>query len=78
MLLIVGSEDTIVPTKQTIDMAERLTAAGVKHDVIVLPGVNHSFIGRTAEATRDANLRAFAATFEFIDRTIGNRSSTAR
>ena len=78
MLLIVGSEDTLVPTKQTIEMAKRLAAAGVKHDVIVLPGINHSFIGRTAEATRDANLKALAATFEFIDRTIGNRSSTAR
>ena len=78
MLLIVGSEDTLVPTKQTIEMAERLTAAGVKHDLIVLPGIDHSFIGRTAEATRDANLKALAATFEFIDRTIGNRSSTAR
>ena len=78
MLLIVGSEDTLVPTKQTIAMAEKLTAAGVKHDLIVLPGINHSFIGRTPEATRDANLKALAATFEFIDRTIGNRSSTAR
>ena len=78
MLLIVGSEDTLVPTKQTIEMAERLTAAGVKHDLIVLPGINHSFIGRTAEATRDANLKALAATFEFIDRTIGNRPGTVR
>jgi acetyl esterase/lipase len=78
MLLIVGSEDTLVPTRQTFEMAERLTAAGVKHELIVLPGINHSFIGSTAEATRDANLKALAATFEFIDRTIGNRSSTAR
>jgi len=78
MLLIVGSDDTLIPTKQTIEMAERLTAAGVKHDLIVLPGINHSFIGRTAEATRDANLKALAATFEFIDRTIGNRSTTPR
>ena len=76
--MIVSSEDTLVPTRQTIEMAERLTAAGVKHDLIVLPGIDHSFIGRTAEATRDANLKALAATFEFIDRTIGNRSSTAR
>ena len=70
MLLIVGGEDTLVPTKQTLEMARDMTAAGVKHDVIVLPGINHSFIGRTAEATRDANLKALAATFEFIDRTL--------
>ena len=78
VLLIVGGEDTTVPTKQTLEMAETLTAAGVKHDLIVLPGVNHSFIGGTAQATRDANLKALAATFEFIDRHIGDRSSKAR
>jgi acetyl esterase/lipase len=75
MLLIVGAEDTVVPTKQTLKMAERLTSAGVKHDLIILPGVNHSFIGKTSEATRDANLKALSATFEFIDRTIGTRTT---
>jgi len=58
-------------------MAAALTTAGVKPDVIVLPGVDHRFIGRTSEATRDANLNALAATFEFIDRTIGPRSTKA-
>ena len=77
MLLVVGAEDTIVPTKQTLEMAAALTTAGVKPDVIVLPGVDHSFIGKTSEATRDANLKALAATFEFIDRTIGPRSTKA-
>jgi acetyl esterase/lipase len=74
MLLIVGSDDTVVPTKQTLEMAAKLAAAGVKHDMVVLPGVDHSFIGKSPEATRDANLKALAATFEFIDRTIGQRA----
>jgi acetyl esterase/lipase len=77
ILLIVGGDDTTVPTKQTTDMAAKLTAAGVTNELIVLPGVNHSFIGDTAEATRGANLKALAATFEFFDRTIGTRATAA-
>jgi acetyl esterase/lipase len=71
MLLIVGSDDTTVPTSQTLEMADKLASAGVKHEVIVLPGVNHSFLGKTPDATREANLKALAATFQFIDETIG-------
>jgi dipeptidyl aminopeptidase/acylaminoacyl peptidase len=78
MFLIVGTEDTTVPYHQTLEMAEKLKAAGVKHEHIVLSGINHSFIGKTPEQTRDANLKALAATFQFIDQTIGNASSTNR
>ncbi len=76
MLLIVGTEDTLVPCHQTMEMAEKLKSADVKHELIVLPGVNHSFIGKTPEQTRDANLMALEATFRFIDETIGNASRT--
>jgi acetyl esterase/lipase len=72
MLLIVGSEDKLVPYQQTLEMAERLKAAGVQCDLIVLPGMNHSFIGKTPDQTRDANLRALEATFRFIDKTMKN------
>lgn len=71
MLLIVGSADTTVPTQQTLDMAARLATMSVKHELIVLPGVNHEFIGKTPEVTREASLKALAATFSFIDETIG-------
>ncbi|HTM04591.1 MAG TPA: alpha/beta hydrolase [Vicinamibacterales bacterium] len=74
MMLIVGSDDTTVPMQQTIEMSDKLAAVGVKHELIVLPGVNHSFIGKTPEKTREANLAALAATFRFIDETIGQRS----
>ena len=79
MLLVVGNADTTVPTQQTLEMADRLAAAGVEHEVLVLPGVNHNFLGTTRDATRDANLKALAATFEFIDATIGTsrRRTTA-
>lgn len=70
MLLITGTEDTIVPYQQTIEMAEKLKTVGVSHEVMVLPGVDHSFLGSTGEQTRDANLEALDATFRFIDKTM--------
>jgi acetyl esterase/lipase len=78
MLLIVGTDDTTVPTNQTIEMADKLASAGVRHDLIVLPGVSHNFRGKTREATRDANLKALDATFQFIDTTIGTRAAETR
>lgn len=72
MLLIVGSEDTLVPYQQTLEMAERLKAAGTQPELIVLPGVSHSFIGKTSVQTRDTNLKALDATFRFIDKTMKN------
>ncbi len=77
MLLIVGSEDTTVPPEQTMEMADKLKAAGVKNELLVLPGLNHDFIGHTPEQTREANLSALAATFQFIDQTIGKRPPCA-
>jgi acetyl esterase/lipase len=74
MLLIVGTEDTLVPYHQTLEMAEKLKSAGIRHELIVLPGINHGFIGKTPEETRDANLKALDATFRFIDQTIGSAS----
>ena len=78
VLLIVGTEDTTVPHQQTLEMAEKLKTAGARYELVVLPGVGHSFIGKTPEETRDANLKALAATFQFIDQTIGNLSGTNR
>jgi acetyl esterase/lipase len=71
MLLIVGAEDKVVPYHQTLEMAEKLKTAGVKHELIVLTGSNHGFMGKTPEQTRDDNLKALEATFQFIDQTIG-------
>lgn len=71
MLLIVGDQDATVPFHQTLEMAKTLRSSGVRHELIVLPGVGHNFIGRTPEQTRDANLKALAETIRFLDRTIG-------
>ncbi len=67
MLLIVGSEDKLVPYQQTTEMAEKLKAAGAQVELIVLPGLNHSFIGKTPEQTLGREpQKALEATFHFI------------
>lgn len=73
MLLIYGSEDHTVPPDQSRAMAARLKAAGVRTEVVELPGVAHSFIGHTPAATRAASLKALQATFDFFDATVGRR-----
>jgi acetyl esterase/lipase len=78
MLLIVGTEDTTVPHQQTLEMADTLKAAGAQYELVALPAVGHGLIGKTLEETRDANLKALAATFRFIDQTIGNTAVTGR
>jgi dipeptidyl aminopeptidase/acylaminoacyl peptidase len=75
MLLIVGNDDRLVPYDQSLEMAEKLKAANVQHQLIVLTGEDHSFMGKTPEQTRDANIRALEATFAFIDRIIGSASA---
>ena len=40
--------------------------AGVPVQSIYITGVDHSFIGKTPEATRSATLRATNATFDFF------------
>jgi hypothetical protein len=39
--------------------------------LVVIPAVDHSFIGSTPEATRQASLQALSKTFEFIDAVTG-------
>jgi acetyl esterase/lipase len=77
MLLIVGDADTTVPAEQTLQMAGKLESLGVRHQLLVLPGVRHELLGKTPEATREANLKALATTFQFIDDVIGTPKSTS-
>ena len=76
MLLIVGDADVTVPPEQTLQMADKLDAAGVRNQLLVLPGVKHEFLGKTPEATREANLKALSATFQFIDDIIGRPAAS--
>lgn len=70
MLLIHGDGDTVIPVAQSHLGEERLRAAGVQVDSIYIPVVNHSFVGPTLEITREANLRAVNATFDFFHATL--------
>lgn len=77
MLLIVGDNDVLVPTKQTLEMANKAKQVGIKNELMILPGVSHSFIGKSESETREANLKALAATFAFFDRIIGSWAKRA-
>jgi acetyl esterase/lipase len=70
MLLIVGDADKTVPYHQTLEMEQKLKAAGVAHELMVIPEVAHMLVGKTLVQTRDANLAALEATFRFIDKTM--------
>jgi acetyl esterase/lipase len=73
MLLIYGSEDKTVPPDQSRAMAAKLKATGVRNEVIEIAGADHSFIGHTPAATREASLKALQATFDWFDATVGKR-----
>lgn len=73
MLLIHGAEDRTVAVKQSQDMYDLLKKKGVKAELIVIPGVGHSFVGQNIEATRDATLKALDATLAFFDAVIGDK-----
>jgi len=68
MLLIHGTADTEVPVEQSHTLEARLKANGVPVQALYLPAVDHGFIGKTPQATRDATLTALQTTFDFIDR----------
>ena len=73
MLLIHGLGDRTVPVKQSQDMYDRLRAAGVSAKLVLVPDVDHSFIGKTPADTRKASREALRKVFEFIDATVGAR-----
>ena len=72
-LLIFGSDDKTVPPDQSRAMAARLKAAGVQVQVMELPGLDHSFIGKTPADTKSGSLKAIQATFDFFDATVGRK-----
>ena len=73
VLLMHGSDDQTVPEAQTETFDAALRAKGVSVRKIVIPGVDHSWIGKTPEATRDASKLALRTAVDFIDAQIGDR-----
>lgn len=70
-LLIHGEEDKVVPAEQSRLGEAALKAAGVPVKSIYIPGVDHSFIGKTPAETRAASLKAMNATFDFFHEKLG-------
>ena len=60
-----------MPVEQSHEAEAALKAAGASVTSIYIPGVDHSFIGRTPEETRAASLRAVNATFDFLHDRLG-------
>ena len=69
-LLIHGALDKTVAVSQSEKFHAALQAGAVKSQLIVLPDVDHSFVGSTPELTRNASLRALHATIDFFDATL--------
>jgi dipeptidyl aminopeptidase/acylaminoacyl peptidase len=69
-LLIHGALDKTVAASQSEKFHAALQASAVKSQLLILPDVDHSFVGSTPELTRDASLRALRATIEFFDATL--------
>ncbi len=72
-LLIHGDSDRTVPVTQSREMIGKLKALGVTAEFIELPGIDHSWIGKTPEATTAAHIKALQATFDFFDATVGKK-----
>ena len=69
-LLIHGLADKTVPVQQSQGAEAALKAAGVPVRAIYIPGADHSFIGASPQATREATLMATNATFDFLHVTL--------
>jgi dipeptidyl aminopeptidase/acylaminoacyl peptidase len=70
-LLIHGEGDRVVDVSQSRSGEAALRAAGVDVKSIYIPHVDHSFIGRSREETRQATLDATNATFDFFHSLFG-------
>jgi acetyl esterase/lipase len=74
MLIIHGDADRTASPEHSRRMYEKLKANGVKTELIMLPGIGHSWIGQNHDATINASRSALEKTIAFIDATIGARA----
>jgi dipeptidyl aminopeptidase/acylaminoacyl peptidase len=71
MLLVHGAADKTVSVAQSQKLYDLLQSKGVPSELLVLPDIDHSFIGKTPDATREAARAGLARTIVFIDAVIG-------
>ncbi len=65
-LLIHGTADRVVPWQQSQQMASALKRQQGQVELLLLPDVGHSFVGRDQPATQAANYRALRVTERFL------------
>jgi len=75
VLLIHGDDDRNVPVDQTVDLVQRLAAAGVPYEEIIIPDDTHHFMRRAN------SVRVDSAVAEFMGRKLrvgeGRQASTS-
>ena len=74
ILVMHGSDDKQVPVAQSIAFEKALKAAGVKTDLVIFPGSDHSWICPTPEQTRAVSRSALQQSVDFIEATIGDKA----
>ena len=75
IFLMHGTDDQTVSVDQTTRFHAALQAAGVPTKMVVVPGVGHSWIGKTPESTRDTSKGALQQSIDFIESTIGDATT---
>jgi len=69
-LMIHGVEDPVISIGQSRAMQQKLEDVGVDSTLIEIPGVGHSFIGATPEATINASQKAWDESIAFFRRVL--------
>jgi acetyl esterase/lipase len=72
-LVIHGMEDLVVPVSQAARLNAAIREKNGSVELILLPGVGYGFVGPTPAETRDASLRAWQRTVDFIERMMRSR-----
>lgn len=71
MLIIAGENDQAVPVAQSRELEAALRAEGADVRAIYYPGIDHSFLGKSAAETAATSLKAANATFDFFHDKLG-------
>ena len=71
--IVHGTADRAVPVQQSMELHDAIVRAHGSAELLLLRDIDHSFIGKTPEATRNASRDAWQRTLDFIDQTIGDK-----
>jgi acetyl esterase/lipase len=71
-LVIHGQDDSVVPVAQSENFHKAMQAAGLRSELLVIPEVNHSFVGKTQPITAAASLKALNRSIDFIAEALGH------